>query len=357
MSLINVPFKYENEISIENSGELLKPIGKKALIIAGNTAYEKVGKKLEQALNDAGIEYRVELYSGYPTREKVEEYGTLAKSWGADFMIGAGGGRVLDLSKAASEKAGLEIVTVPTIAATCAAWSVLSVLYTEEGKQDIYVYRKKSPVLILVDKKFLLEAPERYLISGAADSIAKWYELNTNFNANSNDFALSLQLAVSHLILDFIERDFIDAYLEGKADDELLGNVLDSIILLAGLAGSIQGKVAYGGLAHHFYNQSTQITNPNKRLHGEAVIFGLNVQFAVEGKSDNEIRDYLKRLKKLDLPVTLEDLGLDDPDSVRKIAGLMSDHIVDFAGSGKTVAPDQLEKAIYKIDFLGKGLN
>lgn len=299
MSLINIPIKYENEISLEQSGELLRPLGKKALIIAGRTAFEKAGAKLETALKDAGIEYRIEIWGGYPTQQKAAEFGKLAQEYGADFVIGAGGGRILDLAKAASENASLDVVTVPTIPATCAAWSTLSVLYTDEGKQDVYVFRKRSPVLILADKKLLLEAPERYLIAGAADSIAKWYELNTNFNANKNDFALRLQLAVSKLILEFNETEFIDAYIKGETNEQLLSNTIDSNILLAGLSGSIEGKVAYGGLAHHFYNQSTQIDNPNKRLHGEVVIFGLNVQFAAEGKPDGEIREYLSRLKKL----------------------------------------------------------
>ena len=357
MSLINVPIKYENEVSIEEAGELLAPLGKKAFIIAGKTAWKKAGEKLTKALKDAGTEYITEIWQGYPTQAQAEIYSKAAKEYGADYVIGVGGGRILDLAKAASEKAGLDIVTVPTIAATCAAWSTLSVLYTAEGKQDIYFFRKRSPILIIADKKLLLEAPERYIISGAADSIAKWYELNTNFNANRNDFALRLQLAVSQVILDLNENEFIDAYIKGEVTEGLLSNTIDSNILLAGLAGSIEGKVPYGGLAHHFYNQSTQIDNPNKRLHGEVVIFGLNVQFAAEGRPDEEIKAYLQRLKKLRLPVTLSDLGLDDKAAVREITERMSARITDYAGSGHTLAPELIEKAIYKVDSLGKELD
>ena len=356
MSLINIPIKYENEINIENAGVLLAPLGKKAFIIAGVTAFEKAGEKLAKALNDAGTEYKTEIWKGYPTQTQAEAYGKLASEYGADYIIGVGGGRILDLAKAASEKAGLDVVTVPTISATCAAWSTLSVLYTDEGKQDIYFFRKRSPILIIVDKKLLLEAPERYIISGAADSIAKWYELNTNFNANKNDFALRLQLAVSKVILDLNENEYINAYIKGSLTQEILENTIDSNILLAGLAGSIEGKVPYGGLAHHFYNQSTQIDNPNKRLHGEVVIFGLNVQFAAEGRADDEIRAYLQRLKKLGLPVTLADLGLDNKAAIQEIAERMSQRITDYAGSGNTLLPELIERAIYKVDHLGKGL-
>ena len=58
-------------------------------------------------------------------------------------IFGMGGGKALDTAKGAAERAGLPVFTFPTIAATCAATTALSVVYREDGNFDSFYFYDK----------------------------------------------------------------------------------------------------------------------------------------------------------------------------------------------------------------------
>ncbi|MCB2294827.1 iron-containing alcohol dehydrogenase family protein [Clostridium algoriphilum] len=322
MSVINVPRYYENKIGIiKEAGEQIKKIGKNAFVIGGNTAISIVEKDLYSSLRKNNIDYEVEIFSGYPTQKSIDELSNIIFINKNDVIIGIGGGRVLDLVKAIGDKVNLPVVTIPTIPATCAAWSALSVIYKENGEQDTYINLKNSPELILADKEILAKAPIRYINSGVADTIVKWYEIVPDLNDNKNDFCLRLQLKVCELADEFLREDYINSFRKGELfkNPYLINNAIDSIIMLAGLAGSIKGSIPYGGLAHQFYNNSTKVHETNSLLHGEKVIFGLLVQLELEKKSEDEISGYIEWMQALNLPTTLKELGIDS-ESIFKVS-------------------------------------
>ncbi len=49
-------------------------------------------------------------------------------------VIGVGGGALLDSAKVLARRLGVPLVAIPTIAATCAAWTPLSVWYGDAGQ-------------------------------------------------------------------------------------------------------------------------------------------------------------------------------------------------------------------------------
>ena len=63
----------------------------------------------------------------------AEEYAGKCLAAGCDEVVGVGGGRIMDFSKAMAETAGLGTVNIPTSIATCAAFTAMSVMYTPEG--------------------------------------------------------------------------------------------------------------------------------------------------------------------------------------------------------------------------------
>ena len=129
MSVINTPKYYLNERgSIKETGSLVKQIGNHPLIIGGTTALNIVKKDIFSSLDKNAIKYEVSFFSGYPTLKKIDEYAKQALENKNDVIIGAGGGKVMDLVKAIGNKIHIPVVTIPTIPATCAAWSALSVI-------------------------------------------------------------------------------------------------------------------------------------------------------------------------------------------------------------------------------------
>ncbi len=90
-------------------------------------------------------------------------------------VIGVGGGALLD-SASAGPPPGVPLVAIPTIAATCAAWTPLSVWYSDAGQALNFEIFDDANFLVLVEPRIILNAPAEYLLAGIGDTLAKWYE-------------------------------------------------------------------------------------------------------------------------------------------------------------------------------------
>ena len=66
-------------------------------------------------------------------------------------VIGVGGGALLDSSKVLARRLGVPLVAIPTIAATCAAWTPLSVWYSDAGQALNFELFDDANFLVLVE--------------------------------------------------------------------------------------------------------------------------------------------------------------------------------------------------------------
>ena len=90
----------ENSVK-DNKDELI--LGSKCMIVTGKTSGKKSGAlgDVTDVLNEKGIDYLVyDCIGNNPTIEECAEGGRAAKEFGADFLIGIGGGSPLDATKA-----------------------------------------------------------------------------------------------------------------------------------------------------------------------------------------------------------------------------------------------------------------
>lgn len=359
MTAIKAPNKYENQWGIlKNSGDYIKEIGKKAFIIGGKTALQITRKDLEKSLIKNDISYSIEEFSGYNTIEKVKSIGSYINNNGSDVIVGVGGGRVLDLVKAIGNDIDIPIVTIPTIAATCAAWSAVSVFYNDKGEYQYYTRLEKSPALILADKEILSSAPKRYINSGVADTLVKWYEVYPNIKNDKDNLYIRTQLKIAEVALEISEHEYIDL-IERNYDSEkaeVIDRVIDSNIMLAGLVGSIQGSNAYGGIAHPFYNASTKVSDTALSLHGEKVGFGLIVQLILEKQNQEKIKEVVRILKILGTPTTLREMGIinDVKSKVEIIAKNIFLEIYDYKNIYKIEDKTVIEEAILEANAIGE---
>lgn len=154
------PDIYVNEPgALQRLGTLTRQYGHNAYVIGGETALKQVSTVLEASLEAEGIKVIIEVNTGEVTLDNIENYAVKLSAAPPDFIVGVGGGRVLDLVKAIGDRLDIPVVTVPTIAATCAAWSALTILHDDEGRVDGALFLKASPRVVVADTAVLAEAP------------------------------------------------------------------------------------------------------------------------------------------------------------------------------------------------------
>jgi glycerol dehydrogenase len=343
--------------ALAEAGRLISPIAKKVYIVGSKTALAVAGPVLLGSLNESGVEYLVFEYNGYPTRETAAEILKNAKQFGAQALVALGGGRIMDTTKTAGGLGDLPVIAVPTIAATCAPWAAVTILYNGEGEFTEGLMHKQSPLLIISDTDIIAKAPLRYLRSGIGDTLAKWYEVAPSLRFSKN---LYLRLAVKYgeLAREVLEEKGLDVAADLKrsvynSDDVI--EVIDAVFLLAGLCGAIRSINEMQSIAHPLYNAFSYIPELRSKLHGEKVSFGLLVQGVLENQSREELDNRLAVFSELELPITLEDLGLTENVDAKltKVTTLVVGMVKDFKGLDKPFTPELLQDAIKTVDRLG----
>jgi glycerol dehydrogenase len=142
---------------------------------------------------------------------------------------------------------------------------------------------------------------------------------------------------------------------QGIYNPEAVIEIIDAIILLAGLCGSFQRLEApQGGIAHALYNNFSIIPELRGKLHGEKVAFGLIVQGILENQSLQELESRIAVFNALKLPLTLEELGLtgDVDAKLIKVALLVKQHVPHYNGLYKPYAAEDLVAAIKEASRL-----
>ncbi|MFC3800206.1 iron-containing alcohol dehydrogenase family protein [Cohnella sp. GCM10012308] len=332
--------------------------GQKAVVIAGHTAWSSVSEKLLGRFYDDGIAFAYYPFDGYCTAQKINVYADKAAAFGAELVVGAGGGSALDLSKAVAQRLGLPVVTVPTVPATCAAWSALTVLYDDAGSVVSHRPLTGSPALVLADADLLAAAPLRYLSAGIADSVVLWYE--TRINVSYGKYGRldgRIGWHTSLLALEILKREAVAVYREAEKDKThpAFPDVIDAIFLLAGLVGSIDGDGKRAAFAHAIHDALTWFHETKGTLHGEKVAFGLLAQLALEGQFE-EAAYWAGFYLQLGLPVTLAELGFAGApsDIAARIAAYVPFDADTAEGLAFPVSERLLAEAIVQADIVGR---
>ncbi|MDR2357897.1 MAG: iron-containing alcohol dehydrogenase [Oscillospiraceae bacterium] len=345
--------------AVREAGARIAGIAKRVYVVGGATAQRVTRDALALSLRESGVEFEFLTYDGYPTHEAARDIRARAEKFGAGALIGAGGGRALDVVKAAGFYARLPVITIPTTAATCAAWAPCSIMYNDDGEFVEPLQYDDAPVLVVADTDIIARAPIRYIRSGAADALARWYEQQSNLRA-SDGFYLRWTLKQAELIREILEGkglEYIDELAAGKYVPAHAREVIDANILLTGFFVSPRNteEPFAGGFAHPLYHTFTILHDLHGALHGEQIAFFLVVAGILEGQSDGELEARLSIFSALRQPLTLSELGLTkdvDGKLLRGARALLD--TVSAYGRRVDTTQEQIRSAILEADRLGR---
>lgn len=310
------PAKYvQGKGALETLGENVESIGRKPLVLSDDVVWEITGETVGKSLEEKGIDFHYVLFNGEASLNEIGRIAEEGRNEAADFVIGVGGGKTLDTAKAVADELGKSIVIVPSTASTDAPTSALSVIYNDDGVFESYKFYNKNPELVLVDTKIVAGAPPRLFASGIADAMATWVEARATIKSNGEAMAGGkTSIAAAAIAKACEETLFSYGHSAYKAVEKGLVTkqveaVVEANTLLSGLGFESGGLAA----AHAIHNGFTVLDGDIHHLtHGEKVAYGTLTQLVLELHPEAEIEKYISFYQSLGLPVTLEDMHLEN---------------------------------------------
>ena len=263
--------------------------GTRLLLVHGERGYAAARERIDGALAVAGLApARVE-HRGPCSPAAIDALVDSARAAGAAWLLGVGGGRVIDSAKAAAQALGLPFAVLPTSPATCAATAPTVVVYDAKGRHLEAREGGAGAALVALDARLLAAAPDRLLAAGVADAWAKVHEVTLTTAGRPPGVTTGAALALVAQLRALLERDAVAALRSGPggaAAAELLDarqRVAEAVVALPGLIGGLAGADAKLALAHPLHDALTAVPGAHAALHGEKVAFGTLVQLFLAG--------------------------------------------------------------------------
>ncbi|MBR2413479.1 MAG: glycerol dehydrogenase [Clostridia bacterium] len=307
------PSKY-----VQGAGEMgkladyAKNYGKKALILITASGYKRIGNIVENSFAGTDCEIVFDYFNGECSKNEINRLIAVMNEKDCDLIIGIGGGKILDTAKAVAFYCKTAVLICPTIASTDAPCSALSVIYTDDGVFEEYLFLPANPNMVLMDTDIITKSPARLTVSGMGDALATYFEARAVKAKDAGTCAggkvTNAAMALAKLCFDTLMEEGVKAKiaLEAGACTEAVEKVIEANTLLSGIG------FENGGLAgaHAIHNGLTVLSECHHMYHGEKVAFGTLTQLVLENVDGDELERIIDFCIELGLPVTFKELGI-----------------------------------------------
>lgn len=255
-------------------------------------------------------------YSGEPTKEDQEKISSKILKLKPDFVVGIGGGSVMDIVKSVKAEFDMRLVLIPTTIGTGSEATQYSLL---KGKNDKSVVQSPHslPDVVILDSDFLMSLPEEEIFFSSIDALA--HSLEGLASKASN--VLSDSIAIRSI--DLIFKNLVSAC---KGKDK---KSLDELQIAGFLSGIVQGTASVGiihSLAHQF---GPRFDILHSRAVGMWLIEGLKMNVA-----NCEVYNKLDDCKHVGRENLIEkcsrlfvECGFDNSKAIEKARGVMVEQI------------------------------
>ncbi|MDF2879924.1 MAG: gldA [Clostridiaceae bacterium] len=357
--IIISPSKYvQGNGELKNFKDHTKNLGKSFFIIASPNGIKRTKPVIEESFKGDNVKLVFEGFNGECCKSEIDRLMDLVRKNNCDVVVGIGGGKIFDTAKAVAHYSNIPVVIVPTIASTDAPCSALSVIYTEEGVFSEYLILPKNPELVLVDTGIVSKAPARLIVSGIGDALATYFEARACSRSGAANMTggkiTKAALSLAKLCYETLLQDGLKAKLavENKVCTEAVENIVEANTFLSGVGFESGGLAG----AHAIHNGFTVLEQCHHLYHGEKVAFGTIVQLVLENSPLEEMEEVIGLCLDLDLPVTLEDMGIKEvkEDEIRKVAEATCAEGETIHNMPFKVTADDVYAAILAADALGK---
>ncbi|MFA4861817.1 NAD(P)-dependent glycerol-1-phosphate dehydrogenase [Methanoregula sp.] len=230
---------------------------------------------------------------------------------GMDFLLGVGGGRVIDTAKIVSYNLNLPFISVPTAASHDGIASARASVPMAEGHSSL---EAEPPIAIVADTGIIASAPHRLLAAGCADVISNYtaildWELAHRIKGEPvSEYAIALSKMTAEILVK-------DAHLI-KPHQEQSAWLVTKALVSSGVAMSIAGSSRPASGGEHKFSHALDRLAPGKALHGESCGIGTIISMYLHGGDWRGIR---ASLKSIGAPTTPAEVGIEDAVAVEAL--------------------------------------
>ena len=356
-AIIGSPTRYiQGKGEMRNLCSYAEKFGKNLFVLTSASGRKRVESSINEGKGSSTIIYDV--FQGECCMTEIHRLMEIVKESASDVVVGIGGGKIHDTAKAVAYYTGKPVMIVPTIASTDAPCSALSVIYTDDGVFEKYLFLPSSPNMVLVDTDIVSKAPVRLLISGMGDALATYFEARACKRSDADNCVggkcTLAAMNLAQLCYDTLMDSGIQAMTATKEGicTKAVENIIEANTYLSGIGFESGGLAG----AHAIHNGLTAIPETHKLYHGEKVAFGTLVQLVLEDAGEDEIMEVIDFCTETGLPVTLKELGIKKvkPEQIMEVAELSCTEGDTMGNMPFEVTPDDVYAAIMGADALGR---
>ncbi|AAC07174.1 iron-containing alcohol dehydrogenase [Aquifex aeolicus] len=329
------------EGAVKKAGEVGRRFGFKALIVTGRKSTKESGAldKLINSLKQNQIEYVVfDEITPNPTDKQVNKGAEIAVNEKVDFIVGIGGGSVLDAAKAISIVSSNEgyawdyvrypegsrlipflnrpVITIPTTAGTGSEVNRYSVLTNPMTKEKMVISHSLNyPKVALVDPELTYSMPPRLTALTGFDALMHALESLTNKRENfiAEEYSVkAIELIRKWLPVAFEEPENKEARRYMSYAAMLAGIAIDhlGVALIHAMEHPVSGHYPEVAHAEGLSALAPYITAFNYR--GNPEKYALFARLMGEEEKPHKAVDALvKFIERFSLPKTLKELGVE----------------------------------------------
>jgi glycerol-1-phosphate dehydrogenase [NAD(P)+] len=239
--------------------------------------------------------------------DAVEAVAEAAREAEADFLIGIGGGKPIDIAKMAADREDLALVSVPTAASHDGIVSGRGSVPEEDTRHSVAA---DPPLAVVADTEIIAAAPWRLTTAGCADIISNytavkdWQLAHRLKNVEYSEYAGALSQMTAEMLVE--SADSIKPGLEESAW------IVVKALVSSGVAMSIAGSSRPASGAEHLISHQLDRIAPGAALHGHQVGVASLVTEYLHSGEDGQWRNVQAALANLGAPTDADGLGVSD---------------------------------------------
>lgn len=292
----------------EQFPSILDKLGLKgpALLFCDGTTFDVAGKKVREILEGEGYTVEKMICSGVTEQEleKVKE-----KADHFRFVLGVGGGKIIDTAKYIGTEDSVPYISVPTAPSHDGIASSRATINKEDRR---YSYKADAPTAIVADLGVIKNAPYELVAAGCGDllsnitAVEDWKLGQRDRNEYYSDYAAALSALAAEMVMS--SADMIK-----NREERGIRNLVKALIS-AGIAMSIAGSSRPCSGADHQFSHALDFVADEPDSHGIQCAMGALLSAEMRGMDYSGLKE---TMKKLSIPTSVNETSFTEEEAIR----------------------------------------